>query len=129
MQFDKHTLIYIQIADFIRARIMDGSWQSGERIPSIRDMAMQLEVNPNTVTRTYQLLQDEGTIENQRGIGYFVSATAEEALAQKKRTEFLSSTLPRLFQEMDALGITLQDIAGQYQRRTSLQEKSNEQDK
>ncbi|AEC02812.1 GntR family transcriptional regulator [Parasphaerochaeta coccoides] len=114
MQFDKHTSIYLQIADYIRDRIRDGSWPDGERISSIRDMAMLLEVNPNTVTRTYTLLQDEGTIENQRGIGYFVAPGAVENLKQMKKRAFLDETLPRLFTEMTALGLGINDIIARY---------------
>ncbi len=61
----------MQIAEYIHDLILSNVWEDGQRIPSVRDMAMELEVNPNTVIRTYSLLQEEGTLENQRGIGYF----------------------------------------------------------
>lgn len=134
MQFDKHTSIYLQIAAYIRDRIQDGSWPDGERIPSIRDMAMSLEVNPNTVTRTYMILQDEGTIENQRGIGYFVSSGAAENLKQMKKRLFLEKTLPRLFDEMTSLDIGINDIVARFEQKsghteTKERSMSNAQDK
>lgn len=134
MQFDKHTSIYLQIAAYIRDRIQDGSWPDGERIPSIRDMAMSLEVNPNTVTRTYMILQDEGTIENQRGIGYFVSSGAAENLKQMKKRLFLEKTLPRLFDEMTSLDIGINDIVARFKQKsghteTKERSMSNAQDK
>ena len=73
MQFNTRLPIYIQIAGYIRDLILNGTWSDGERIPSVRDMAVELEVNPNTVVRTYAILQDEGTLDNQRGIGYFTA--------------------------------------------------------
>ncbi|HKM07759.1 MAG TPA: GntR family transcriptional regulator, partial [Sphaerochaeta sp.] len=73
MQFNNRSPIYMQIAQYIYDLILNASWVEEERIPSVRDMAMQLEVNPNTVIRTYSMLQEEGILENQRGIGYFTA--------------------------------------------------------
>ncbi|HAF86725.1 MAG TPA: GntR family transcriptional regulator, partial [Sphaerochaeta sp.] len=73
MQFNNRSPIYLQIAQYIHGLITNSTWVEEERIPSVRDMAMQLEVNPNTVIRAYSMLQDEGILENQRGIGYFVA--------------------------------------------------------
>ncbi|HKM06705.1 MAG TPA: GntR family transcriptional regulator, partial [Sphaerochaeta sp.] len=81
-----------------------------ERIPSVRDMAMQLEVNPNTVIRTYSMLQEEGILENQRGIGYFTAKGAKKEVLKKRRDHFIKSDLPNLFYSMTALDITLEEI-------------------
>ena len=69
MEFNQPKGIYQQIADQVRDRIAGGEWPAGDRIPSVREMAVNLGVNPNTVTRSYQTLQDKGIIENRRGIG------------------------------------------------------------
>lgn len=114
MQFDKHTSIYLQIANYLYDQILSGAWSDGQRIPSIREMAMQLEVNPNTVMRTYTMLQEEGTLENQRGIGYFTAAGARENVLQKKREEFIRTSLPSFFSTMERLNLTLDDIERYY---------------
>ena len=96
-------------------RILSGDWADGQRIPSIRDMAVQLEVNPNTVTRTYTLLQEEGTLENQRGIGYFTAPNARQQVLDQKREAFMRNELPTIFATMEQLGITKDDLVRQYE--------------
>jgi DNA-binding transcriptional regulator YhcF (GntR family) len=115
MQFNKHTSIYLQIADYLYDRILSGDWPDGQRIPSIRDMAVQLEVNPNTVTRTYTLLQEEGTLENQRGIGYFTAPDARNQVLERKRKEFMRNELPTIFNTMEQLGLTKEDLILQFE--------------
>ena len=78
MGFNEPNGIYLQIADQIRERILRGEWKTGERIPSIRELAVELGVNPNTVTRSYQRLLERELISNRRGRGYFVSENAAE---------------------------------------------------
>ena len=69
MEFNQPKGIYQQIADQIRDRILQGEWVGGERIPSIRELAVTVGVNPNTVTKSYQTLMEKQIIENQRGLG------------------------------------------------------------
>ena len=78
MEFSQPKGIYQQIADQIRDRILAGEWRGGERIPSVRELATSIGVNPNTVNKSYQALLDRGIIENQRGIGYFVAFDAQQ---------------------------------------------------
>ncbi|MGE4454670.1 MAG: GntR family transcriptional regulator [Sphaerochaeta sp.] len=110
MQFNTQSPIYLQIAEYIHDLILSNVWEDGQRIPSVRDMAMELEVNPNTVIRTYSLLQEEGTLENQRGIGYFTAKDARTLVLQKRREHFLKRELPALFETMERLGLTVQDL-------------------
>ncbi|MBJ2357821.1 GntR family transcriptional regulator [Sphaerochaeta sp. S2] len=110
MQFNTHSPIYMQIAEYIHDLILSNVWEDGQRIPSVRDMAMELEVNPNTVIRTYSLLQEEGTLENQRGIGYFTAKDARTLVLQKRREHFLKRELPSLFETMERLGLTMNDL-------------------
>src|SRR5262245_33927145 len=100
MEFNQPKGIYQQIADQIRDRILEGEWRNGDRIPSIRELAVSVGVNPNTVTKTYQALTDRRIIENQRGIGYFVAADAKEKILEELRSEFIRDELPRLFRVM-----------------------------
>ena len=115
MQFNKHTSIYLQIADYLYDRILSGEWPDGQRIPSIRDMAVQLEVNPNTVTRTYTLLQEEGTLENQRGIGYFTAANARQQVLDQKREAFIRNELPAIFATMEQVRLNKEVLISQFE--------------
>ena len=116
MEFDQPKGIYQQIADQIRERILDGEWSSGERIPSIRDFAVSVGVNPNTVTKSYQSLLDRAIIENQRGLGYFVAADAKQKILDEIRAAFVEEELPRVFRTMRMLGMRLEDFADHYAR-------------
>ncbi|MDD3424397.1 MULTISPECIES: GntR family transcriptional regulator [Sphaerochaeta] len=110
MQFNTLSPIYLQIAEYIHDLILNRVWEDGQRIPSVRDMAMELEVNPNTVIRTYAMLQEEGTLENQRGIGYFTAKDARALVLKQRREKFIKRELPQLFSTMETLGITLEDL-------------------
>ena len=116
MQFNKEIPIYLQIKEVIYNTILSGLYGNGERIPSIRDMAVELEVNPNTVTRAYGLLQDEGIIDNQRGIGYFTCERSKELVIMKKKDEFLHKDVPFFFETMEKLGLKVEDIFIMYQK-------------
>lgn len=110
MQFDEQQPIYLQIADIICQNILSDKWKSDERIPSVRDIAASMEVNPNTAMRAFDYLQSIDIIYNKRGIGYFVSDTGKEKAIQYKREEFLTKTVPQFFQTMHLLGITYHDL-------------------
>jgi GntR family transcriptional regulator len=116
MEFSQPKGIYQQIADQIRDRILAGEWHSGERIPSIRELATSIGVNPNTVTKSYQALLDREVIENQRGIGYFVALDAKQKILDEMRAEFVRDELPRVFRTMSVLGMTLDDLAAHLPR-------------
>lgn len=111
MEFSEPKGIYQQIADQIRERILRGEWQAGERIPSIRELAIDLGVNPNTVTKSYQALMDREIIRNQRGRGYFVGTNATKTILDEMRTEFVRDELPRLFRAMRDLDIGVDELA------------------
>jgi DNA-binding transcriptional regulator YhcF (GntR family) len=111
MEFNQPKGIYQQIADQIRDRILAGEWHSGERIPSIRDLAVGIGVNPNTVTKSYQALLDREIIENQRGIGYFVTTDAKQKILDEIKAEFVRDELPRVLRTMSVLGMSLDDLA------------------
>jgi DNA-binding transcriptional regulator YhcF (GntR family) len=110
MEFSQPKGIYQQIAEQMRDRILAGEWHEGERIPSVRELAVGVGVNPNTVTKSYQTLLDREIIENQRGLGYFVAADAKRRILDEMRSEFVSEELPRVFRTMRVLGMRLQDL-------------------
>jgi GntR family transcriptional regulator len=116
MKFNQHKGIYLQIADQLRDRILQGEWNEGERIPSIRELAVTVGVNPNTVTKSYQELTDRQIIENQRGLGYFVAAGARQAILREMKNEFVEEELPRIFRTMRLLDMDLDELVEHYQR-------------
>jgi len=114
MEFRDNKAIYLQIAEFVCEHILLGKWKIDEKIPSVREMAVDLEVNPNTVMRTYELLQTRNIISNKRGIGFFVS---EEALANVKdyrKTQFMADELPVVFRNMYLLNIGFNELETRY---------------
>ena len=120
MEFSEPKGIYLQIADQIRERILRGEWKTGERIPSIRELAVELGVNPNTVTKSYQKLLERELISNQRGRGYFVSKNAAERALNEMKEEFMRDELPRIVGAMRLLGIGMEEIAGPLSRSDNL---------
>ena len=75
-----------------------------------------MEVNPNTVMRTYAYLQELGIINNRRGIGYFAAEDAQERTRELKKRAFLEEELPRLFRSLDILGLSWKDLQDAYER-------------
>ncbi|MEI6946757.1 GntR family transcriptional regulator [Paraflavisolibacter sp. H34] len=116
MQFRESSSIYLQIADHICERILLQQWATEERIPSVRELAAQLEVNPNTVMRTYEFLQQQGIIYNQRGIGYFVAPDGVKKVRAYRKTEFLENDLPGLFRSLFLLGIDMGELEPLYEK-------------
>lgn len=116
MEFNDNRPIYLQIADYIFEKILMGAWKPKERIPSVRDLAVELEVNPNTVMRTYEYLQQEQVVYNQRGLGLFVHENAMKLVNQLKKEQFLEHELPRIFREMYLLGLDIKDIENRYRK-------------
>lgn len=110
MDFKDTQAIYMQIADLICDNIVTGKWKGGERIPSVRELGVQLEVNPNTVMRAYDGLQSREIIYNKRGIGYFVDEGARQKILTEQRTDFLDKEVPLLFRRMYLLGISPEDL-------------------
>ena len=114
MQFKMRDSIYTQISDMMIDNIINGSWFEEERIPSIRDFAMQMQVNPNTVSKSFTLLQNQKIIYNQRGIGYFVSAGAKDKSLKMKKTQFIEGMLPDFFGSMSLIGIQPDELVKLY---------------
>ena len=116
MEFKDKQAIYLQIADHFYENILLKRWKPEDRIPSVREMAISIEVNPNTVMRTFSYLQDKGIIYNKRGIGYFVTENAFELTKKTKKEMFIDSELPYLFRTMDILQINFKDLKSFYNK-------------
>lgn len=117
MDFKSEKPIYQQIVDYVCDNIAGGRWPEEERIPSVRDLAAQLQVNPNTAMRAYERLQMAEIITNSRGIGYFVSKGAKQQVVTLKRTEFFEITLPEVFDTMDTLNVSIEEVDAEYAKR------------
>jgi len=110
MEFKNNKPIFLQISEHICDEILQGTYREGERLPSVREYAAGVEVNANTVVRSFDWLNQKGIIFNKRGMGYFVSEGAREAVLKLRRSEFFEEQLPEFFRTTKALGITLEEI-------------------
>jgi GntR family transcriptional regulator len=116
MQFSQSQAIYLQIADFVCEKILLKDWPPEGRIPSVRELAIQLEVNPNTVMRTYEFLQQKEIILNQRGIGFFVGAQALKQATAYRLEAFIERDLPQVFRSMWLLGMSPEELAKPFEK-------------
>ena len=115
MEFNQSQAIYLQIGDYICEQILIGRWNEGDRILSVRELGVALQVNPNTVIRTFEFLQNNEVIFNKRGVGYFVEEKAREKIIAYRRKQFLELDLPVIFKNMDLLGMNFEDIKSHYE--------------
>jgi DNA-binding transcriptional regulator YhcF (GntR family) len=116
MEFVDNSAIYLQIADHFCENILLEKWKPGDRIPSVREMAVSIEVNPNTVMRTFNYLQDKGIIFNKRGIGYFVTEDGYQKTKALLKEVFVNHELPGLFKAMNLLNLTMEDVNTYYRQ-------------
>ena len=110
MEFGDHKTIFLQIRDWLVDQILTGKLAPGDRIPSVRELAADIEVNRNTVMRSYGLMEQEGIIDNRRGIGFFVSDQARQRLATDEKAQFIQDELPKLIHQAKVLRLTLADF-------------------
>ncbi len=115
--FRQDKAIYLQMADRLCDDILSGRYVSGDKVPSVRELAVTLGVNANTVVRTYDTLSAEGIILTRRGLGYFVADDAKERILRMRRILFMEETLPELFRQMELLGIPMEQITDRWKQR------------
>lgn len=120
MDFRESQPIYLQIAAYVCEKILLREWKPEGRIPSVRELAVQLEVNPNTVMRTYEHLQQQMLIYNQRGIGYYVAGDGVEIALKYMKDEFTEKDLPVLFRNMYLLEIDADELQRLYDKYVKL---------
>jgi DNA-binding transcriptional regulator YhcF (GntR family) len=123
MEFSESKPIYLQIADHILANIINGVLLPGERILSVRDQAAEIDVNPNTVARTYNFLSDLSIIFNKRGIGYFLTDDALHLANEFQKSRFLTEEIPSIFEKMKLLKIDLALIKDLHSKYTENEKK------
>ena len=114
MTFSNDKAIYVQMADRLCDEILAGKYQDDDRIPSVREYSVLLEVNTNTAVKAYDELARANIIYNKRGLGYFVTPGAKKQILKERKKEFMKERLPELFRQMQLLGITLEDVKVAY---------------
>ena len=110
MKFKESKSIYLQIADRICDEILQGQYKEEERIPSVREYAATVEVNANTVVRSFDYLQTQEIIYNKRGLGYYVKSGAVERIRENVKKEFIANELPQFKAKARMLGITKEEL-------------------
>jgi len=115
MTFSNDKAIYVQMADRLCDEILAGKYQDDDRIPSVREYSVLLEVNTNTAVKAYDELARANIIYNKRGLGYFVTPGAKKQILKERKKEFMKERLPELFRQMQLLGITLEDVKVAYE--------------
>lgn len=108
IEFDNNLPIYLQIMNHIKKQIVIGKLQAGDKIPSVRELAVELQINPNTVQRTFQELERELIVETKRGLGRYVTSEVSKIMDIKK--EMAGDLLERFIQGMQELGFQNTDI-------------------
>ncbi|SFS66215.1 GntR family transcriptional regulator [Marininema halotolerans] len=108
VQYDQSSPIYLQLAEKIRRRILRHELDPGDKMPSVRDMAVQSNVNPNTVQRTYSELERMGIVESRRGQGTFI--TENEERLEQLRDEMRQSQIASFVEGMNEMGFTSKEI-------------------
>jgi len=109
IEFDNNLPIYLQIMNFIKKEIVTGKLKAGDKIPSVRELAAELQINPNTIQRTFQELEREEVVETRRGLGRYV--TSEEAKIMTIKKEMAGDLLDNFINGMQELGFSNKDIA------------------
>lgn len=112
---ENNKAIYLQIADKICDDILTGHFLAGARIPSVREYAASLEVNANTVMRSYEYLERLGVIFNRRGIGFFIADMARDVIVNERKQTFLNGEMKYLFHQLMLLGISPEEAKTMYE--------------
>lgn len=127
MQFNDTQPIWLQIYDYACRAILAGRWTEQARIPSVRELAVTLEVNPNTVMRAYDKLETDGVIITRRGMGFFVTEGAQARTLTAQRNQFIRVELHALFVRMEELDIDMSDLQRQHENYLNQKNHENKQ--
>jgi len=123
MEFHKKDPIFLQIVEMVCEKILIRTWVEGDKIPSVRELAVSIEVNPNTVMRSYTYLQERGIIQNKRGIGYFVADHAYDDTQELMKSNFIKNDLPMFFKTVMLLEMDFDELK---ERFLKFKEEKNE---
>src|SRR5437667_8696882 len=107
---DDHTPIYAQLNRAVRAAIASGRLHAGDQLPTVRQLAVDLRVNANTVARVYAELERSGVLETRRGVGSFVAAGGAAARPAEEKARGLHAFVTRVLAEAAAAGFSIEDV-------------------
>ncbi len=108
MKFESNLPIYVQIVDYLKRQIITGSLKEGDKLPSVREIATDLRVNPNTIQRSYQELERESLVFTQRGMGTFV--TEDKNIIKELKKNLANNIINNFIDDMKAIGFNSVDI-------------------
>jgi len=114
MEFYNSRPIYLQIADHVIRQILSNELSEGDRLSSIREMASDIEVNPNTVIKTYGWLSEYNIIKMKRGIGYFILPSAYEQAVNLTKKELIENDLPEIMRKANLLNLSIEELIKNY---------------
>ncbi len=112
----------MQLVDRLCDEILCEKYQADDRIPSVREFAVTLEVNTNTVVKAYDQLSLSGIIYTRRGLGYFVSSEAKDKILHTRREMFMMESLPEVFHQMKLLGISIDIVNEEWKKSNGISE-------
>ena len=125
MNFKENKPIYLQIADRIMDEILNNTYPEGERIPSVREYAATVEVNANTVVKSFDYLQNDEIIFNKRGLGYFVAEGAVQKILSNRKKTFINDELPEMFVKLKQLDISMNEVQTMFRDWLKMQKQQN----
>ena len=102
--------IYRQLRDKVAAQILQGALKEGDALPSVRTVAVDLQINPLTANKAYQELVDENLVEKRRGVGMYVTKGARERLLALEKKHFLDEEWPAIAARIAALGFKADEL-------------------
>lgn len=114
MEFSSTQPIYLQIVNWVLEQILSENWKAGEKVMSVRELAVHFEVNANTVMRSYDYLQNNRILMNKRGIGFFVAENAVEIIKTLRKKQFMEEEVPVFLKHLRLLDIDIQEIINLY---------------
>ncbi|MBO9489771.1 GntR family transcriptional regulator [Endozoicomonas sp. G2_1] len=109
-QWQSDTPIYLQLYQQVVSRILDGNIQEGEALPSVRKVAAEYQLNPLTISKAYQMLQEEQIVEKQRGKGLFVKAGVQGLILARERQLFLEQQWPSIIEKIERLQLSPEQL-------------------
>lgn len=108
VKFSNDKPIFIQLADLIKSDIISGKFKSNDKLPSVREFAFEFQVNPNTVQKALQILEDEGLIVTDRTNGKFVASSSK--LLENQKNKIIKQEVDLFFEKMQSFGLSIEEI-------------------
>ena len=108
VKFSNDKPIFLQLAELIKSDIISGKFKTNEKLPSVREFAFEFQVNPNTVQKSLQILEDEGLIFTDRTNGKFVSSSSK--LLESSKIKIIKQEIGLFFEKMKSFGLSINEI-------------------